>query len=254
MPAAACPWWWMMAPWNIDKSAMKLLIVEDEVKTAEYLQKGLTEQGCAVDVAHNGIDGQHLALVHDYDVIVLDAMLPGIDGFTLLRALRAVKQTPVIMLTARDSIEDRVRGLQDGADDYLVKPFSFLELLARLQALQRRGRAQEPTQLKIANLQIDLIARKAWRGAERIDLSAKEFALLATLARRQGEILSKTAIAELVWDMNFDSNTNVVEVAIKRLRAKVDNAFTPKLLHTIRGMGYVMEARDEGPPGEEPHR
>ena len=231
---------------------MKLLIVEDEPKTAEYLQKGLTEQGCAVDVAHNGVDGQHLALVHDYDVIVLDAMLPGIDGFTLLRALRAVKQTPVIMLTARDSIEDRVRGLHDGADDYLVKPFSFLELLARLQALQRRGRAQEPTQLKIANLQIDLIARKAWRGAERIDLSAKEFALLAVLARRQGEILSKTAIAELVWDMNFDSNTNVVEVAIKRLRAKVDNAFTPKLLHTIRGMGYVMEARDEAEPDEEP--
>ena len=230
---------------DITVSAMKLLIVEDELKTAEYLRKGLAEQGCAVDVAHNGTDGQHLALVHDYDVIVLDAMLPGIDGFTLLRALRAVKQTPVIMLTARDSIEDRVRGLHDGADDYLVKPFSFLELLARLQALQRRGRAQEPTQLKIANLQIDLIARKAWRGSERIDLSAKEFALLAVLARRQGEILSKTAIAELVWDMNFDSNTNVVEVAIKRLRAKVDNAFTPKLLHTIRGMGYVMEARDQ---------
>jgi len=237
---------------DITLPAMKLLIVEDEVKTAEYLQKGLTEQGCAVDVAHNGIDGQHLALLHDYDVIVLDAMLPGIDGFTLLRALRAAKQTPVIMLTARDSIEDRVRGLHDGADDYLVKPFSFLELLARLQALQRRGRAQEPTQLKIANLQIDLIARKAWRGSERIDLSAKEFALLAVLARRQGEILSKTAIAELVWDMNFDSNTNVVEVAIKRLRAKVDNAFTPKLLHTIRGMGYVMEARDEGAAREEP--
>ena len=224
---------------------MKLLIVEDETKTAEYLQKGLTEQGCAVDVAHNGVDGQHLALVHDYDVIVLDAMLPGIDGFSLLRTLRAAKQTPVIMLTARDSIEDRVRGLQEGADDYLVKPFSFLELLARLQALQRRGRTQEPTQIRIANLQIDLIARKAWRGAERIDLSAKEFALLAVLARHQGEILSKTAIAELVWDMNFDSNTNVVEVAIKRLRAKVDSAFTPKLLHTIRGMGYVMELRDE---------
>jgi two-component system, OmpR family, copper resistance phosphate regulon response regulator CusR len=237
----------MMRSIDTPVTAMKLLIVEDELKTAEYLQKGLAEQGCAVDVAHNGIDGQHLALVHDYDVIVLDAMLPGIDGFTLLRALRAVKQTPVIMLTARDSIEDRVRGLHDGADDYLVKPFSFLELLARLQALQRRGRAQEPTQLKIANLQIDLIARKAWRGAERIDLSAKEFALLAVLARRQGEILSKTAIAELVWDMNFDSNTNVVEVAIKRLRAKVDNAFAPKLLHTIRGMGYVMEAREEAP-------
>ena len=222
---------------------MRLLIVEDEPKTAEYLQKGLGEQGCAVDVAHNGIDGQHLALAHDYDVIVLDAMLPGIDGFAVLRALRQVKQTPVIMLTARDRIEDRVRGLHDGADDYLIKPFSFLELVARLQALQRRGRSQEPVQLKIADLQIDLIARKAWRAGARVDLTAKEFALLAVLARRQGEILSKTAIAELVWDMNFDSNTNVVEVAIKRLRAKIDTAFTPKLLHTIRGMGYVMELR-----------
>jgi two-component system copper resistance phosphate regulon response regulator CusR len=230
---------------------MKLLIVEDELKTADYLQKGLSEQGCTVDVAHDGIDGQHLALVHDYDVIVLDAMLPGIDGFTLLRTLRQVKQTPVIMLTARDSIEDRVRGLHDGADDYLVKPFSFLELLARLQALQRRGRSQEPSVLRIANLQIDLIGRKATRGPTRIDLTAKEFALLAVLARRQGEILSKTAIAELVWDMTFDSNTNVVEVAIKRLRAKVDAAFSPKLLHTIRGMGYVMEAREESGADEE---
>ncbi len=227
---------------------MKLLIVEDELKTAEYLHKGLSEQGCTVDVAHNGIDGQHLALEHDYDVIVLDAMLPGIDGFALLRALRVVKQTPVIMLTARDRIEDRVRGLHEGADDYLVKPFSFIELLARLHALQRRGRSQEPAQLKIANLRIDLIARKVWRGNTRIDLSAKEFALLAVLARRQGEILSKTAIAELVWDMNFDSNTNVVEVAIKRLRAKIDAPFMPKLLHTIRGMGYVMEPRDEETP------
>jgi two-component system, OmpR family, copper resistance phosphate regulon response regulator CusR len=224
---------------------MKLLIVEDEPKTAEYLEKGLTEQGCTVDVAHNGIDGQHLALVHNYDVIVLDAMLPGIDGFEVLRALRLVKQTPVIMLTARDRIEDRVRGLHDGADDYLVKPFSFLELLARIQALQRRGRSTEPTQLRIANLQIDLVARKAFRGNTRIDLTAKEFALLAVLARRQGEILSKTAIAEMVWDMNFDSNTNVVEVAIKRLRGKIDTPFAPKLLHTIRGMGYVMELRPE---------
>ena len=230
------------------RSPMKLLIVEDEPKTAQYLHKGLTEQGCAVDVADNGIDGQHLALVHNYDVIVLDAMLPGQDGFALLRALRLVKQTPVIMLTARDRIEDRVRGLHDGADDYLVKPFSFLELLARLQALQRRGRSQEPVQLKIANLQIDLIARKVWRGGTRIDLTAKEFALLAVLARRQGEILSKTAIAELVWDMNFDSNTNVVEVAIKRLRAKIDAPYAPKLLHTIRGMGYVMELHEEEAP------
>jgi len=224
---------------------MKILIVEDELKTADYLHKGLTEQGCAVDLAHDGVDGQHLALTHDYDVIVLDVMLPKMDGFSVLRALREVKQTPVIMLTARDRIEDRIKGLHDGADDYLIKPFSFLELLARLQALTRRGRTQEPMQLKIGNLQIDLITRKAWRGATRIDLTAKEFALLAVLARRQGEILSKTAIAELVWDMNFDSNTNVVEVAIKRLRAKIDAAFSPKLLHTIRGMGYVLELQDE---------
>jgi two-component system copper resistance phosphate regulon response regulator CusR len=228
---------------------VKILIVEDEQKTADYLRKGLTEQGCAVDVAHDGIDGQHLAIEHDYDVIVLDAMLPGIDGFSVLRALREVKQTPVIMLTARDRVEDRIKGLRDGADDYLIKPFSFLELLARLHALARRGRAQEPMQLKIGDLQIDLISRRAWRGGTRIDLTAKEFALLAVLARRQGEILSKTSIAELVWDMNFDSNTNVVEVAIKRLRAKIDAAFTPKLLHTVRGMGYVLELQE---PGREP--
>jgi len=224
---------------------MKILIVEDELKTADYLRKGLGEQGCTVDVAHNGIDGQHLALEHDYDVIVLDAMLPGIDGFAVLRSLRTVRQTPVIMLTARDGVEDRIRGLHDGADDYLVKPFSFLELLARLQALTRRGRAQEPVQLRIGDLQIDLISRKAWRAGTRLDLTAKEFALLAVLARRQGEILSKTAIAELVWDMNFDSNVNVVEVAIKRLRGKVDAPFGRRLLHTIRGMGYVLELRDE---------
>ncbi|MEO5795296.1 MAG: heavy metal response regulator transcription factor [Rhodoferax sp.] len=234
---------------------MKILIVEDEAKTADYLTKGLTEQGCAVDIADNGIDGQHLAMQHDYDVIVLDAMLPGRDGFAVLRALRTQKQTPVIMLTARDRVEDRVKGLHDGADDYLVKPFSFLELLARLQALTRRGRSQEPMQFSIANLQIDLLKRKAFRGGARIDLTAKEFALLAVLARRQGEILSKTAIAELVWDMNFDSNTNVVEVAIKRLRDKIDVPFaatSPKLLHTIRGMGYVLEVRAEPDRGALP--
>lgn len=223
---------------------MKILIVEDEQKMADYLFKGLSEQGCTVDLAANGIDGQHLAIEHEYDVIVLDVMLPGLDGFSVLRALRAIKQTPVIMLTARDSVEDRIKGLHDGADDYLIKPFSFLELLARLQALTRRGRVQEPAQLRIGDLQIDLLSRKATRGSQRIDLTAKEFALLAIMARRQGEILSKTAIAELVWDMNFDSNTNVVEVAIKRLRAKIDTPFPEKLLHTIRGMGYVLELRN----------
>jgi len=224
---------------------MKILIVEDELKTAEYLHRGLSEQDCAVDLAHNGIDGQHMALEHDYDVIILDVMLPGRDGFAVLKALRAVKSTPVIMLTARDRVEDRVKGLQDGADDYLVKPFSFLELLARLQALTRRGRVQESTQINIGDLQIDFLSRKAFRAGARIDLTAKEFSLLAVLAKRQGEILSKTAIAELVWDINFDSNTNVVEVAIKRLRAKIDGPFKSNLLHTIRGMGYVLEVRNE---------
>jgi len=234
---------------------MKILIVEDEHKMAEYLCKGLTEQGCTVDLAANGIDGQHLAIEHDYDVIVLDVMLPGLDGFSVLRALRTIKQTPVIMLTARDRVEDRIKGLHDGADDYLIKPFSFLELLARLQALTRRGRVQEAPQLRIGDLQIDLLSRKAYRNNVRIDLTAKEFALLAIMARRQGEILSKTAIAELVWDMNFDSN--VVEVAIKRLRAKIDAPFDDKLLHTIRGMGYVLEPRTDSirapyPDGDAP--
>ena len=222
---------------------MRVLIVEDERKTAEYLYQGLTEQGCTVDLAFDGIDGQHLALHFDFDVIVLDVMLPGLDGFAVLKSLRAMKNTPVIMLTARDGIEDRVRGLQGGADDYLVKPFSFIELFARLQVLTRRGRAQETTLLRVGDLQIDLIARKAVRKGTRLELTAKEFALLALLARRQGEILSKTVIAEMVWDMNFDSNTNVVEVAIKRLRGKIDAPFETELLHTIRGMGYVLEDR-----------
>ncbi|WP_017912315.1 heavy metal response regulator transcription factor [Xanthomonas sp. SHU 166] len=224
---------------------MKVLIVEDERKTADYLQQGLSEQGCSVDVAYDGIDGQHLALHYDFDVIVLDAMLPGLDGFAILRSLRSVKSTPVIMLTARDSVEDRVKGLREGADDYLIKPFSFIELLARLQVLARRGRAQESTLLRVGELQIDMISRKAMRGRQRLDLTAKEFALLAALARHQGEILSKTAIAEMVWDMNFDSNTNVVEVAIKRLRAKIDVPFDAPLLHTVRGMGYVLEERED---------
>ncbi|KAB7777166.1 heavy metal response regulator transcription factor [Xanthomonas sp. LMG 12459] len=224
---------------------MKVLIVEDERKTADYLQQGLSEQGCTVDVAYDGIDGQHLALHYDFDVIVLDAMLPGLDGFAILRSLRSVKSTPVIMLTARDSVEDRVKGLREGADDYLIKPFSFIELLARLQVLARRGRAQESTLLRVGELQIDMISRKAVRGRQRLDLTAKEFALLAVLARHQGEILSKTAIAEMVWDMNFDSNTNVVEVAIKRLRAKIDVPFDAPLLHTVRGMGYVLEERED---------
>jgi two-component system copper resistance phosphate regulon response regulator CusR len=229
---------------------VKVLIIEDERKTADYLRQGLTEQGCSVDVAHDGIDGQHLAVHHDHDVIVLDAMLPGLDGFELLRSLRAVKNTPVIMLTARDGVEDRVRGLRAGADDYLIKPFSFVELFARLQALTRRGRRQEATLLRVGPLHVDLISRRVVRENQRIDLTAKEFALLELLARRQGEILSKTTIAELVWDMHFDSTTNVVEVAIRRLRAKIDTPFAMPLLHTIRGMGYVLEERAAAHAGQ----
>lgn len=222
---------------------MKILVIEDELKIANYLHKGLTEQGCSVDLAHDGFDGQHLAMEVDYDVIVLDQMLPGLDGLSLLKSLRAVKDTPVIILTARDRIEDRVRGLQAGADDYLVKPFSFMELLARLHALTRRGRKQEQTELHVGDLVIDLLARKAFRDGSRIDLTAKEFALLTVLVRHRGQILSKTAIAELVWDVNFETNANVVEVAIKRLRAKIDAPFRSELLHTVRGMGYVLEER-----------
>jgi two-component system copper resistance phosphate regulon response regulator CusR len=222
---------------------MRILVIEDEPKTVAYLQRGLTEQGYAVDVATNGIDGQHYAMTGDYDAIVLDIMLPGRDGIEVLQALRREKTTPVIMLTARGEVDDRIHGLQSGADDYLVKPFSFLELLARLQALSRRGRPQESAQIRIADLHIDLLARRATRGVRRLDLTAKEFSLLAVLARHSGQVLSKTVIVEMVWDVNFDSNTNVVEVAIKRLRDKLDEPSETKLLHTIRGMGYLLEEK-----------
>ncbi|TDV46504.1 winged helix family two component heavy metal response transcriptional regulator [Pseudomonas graminis] len=222
---------------------MRVLIIEDEEKTADYLHRGLTEQGYTTDVAREGIEGLHMALESEYAVIILDVMLPGLDGYGVLRALRARKQTPVIMLTARENVDDRIRGLREGADDYLGKPFSFLELVARLQALTRRSGGHEPVQISVGDLWIDLISRKATRAGVRLDLTAKEFSLLSVLARRQGEILSKTSIAEMVWDVNFDSDANVVEVAIKRLRAKLDGPFEQKLLHTIRGMGYVLESR-----------
>ncbi len=223
---------------------MKVLIVEDEAKTGDYLRKGLTENGFVVDLVSNGMDGLHLALTGDYAVIVLDVMLPGMDGWSVLRELRKAKDTPVIFLTARDEVEDRVKGLELGADDYLVKPFAFSELLARLRTLLRRGRNVQAEVLAIADLELDPVRRRVARGAARIDLTAKEFALLHLLMRRQGEVLSRTFIAEQVWDMNFDSDTNVVEVAIRRLRAKMDDPFVKKLLHTVRGMGYVLEERE----------
>lgn len=223
---------------------MRILVIEDEPKLAEYLHKGLSEQNHVVDLSHDGIDGCHLATEGDYDVVILDVMLPGQDGFSVLRQLRARRGTPVLMLTARDRVEDRVRGLEGGADDYLVKPFAFSELLARVHALQRRGRAQEPTLLRLDDLELDLASRKAQRARQRLDLTAKEFTLLALLLRRQGQVLSRATLAEQVWDMNFDSDTNVIEVAIRRLRGKIDDPFERKLLHTVRGMGYVLERRD----------
>ena len=228
---------------------MRLLVIEDEVKLAEYLRKGLTEEGYVVDVAHNGVDGLHLAMEGDYDLLVLDGMLPGIDGLGLLAALRQSKQTPVLMLTARIRVADRVRGLQGGADDYLVKPFAFSELVARIQVLLRRARpardAEGATVLGLSDLEMDLMRRKATRAGRRLDLTAKEFTLLALLLRRQGEVLSRTEIAEQVWDINFDSATNVIDVAVRRLRGKLDAPFERTLLHTVRGMGYVLEEREE---------
>jgi two-component system copper resistance phosphate regulon response regulator CusR len=226
---------------------MRLLVVEDESKLAHYLHKGLSENGHVVDVANDGIEGRRLATGGEYDLVLLDLMLPGVDGFGVLAAMRAAgKRTPVLMLTARDKVEDRVRGLEQGADDYLVKPFAFSELLARVGALLRRGAtqgAQSATTLSLADLQIDLLGRKAQRAHQRLDLTAKELNLLALLLRRRGQILSRTTLAEQVWDMNFDSDTNVVEVAVRRLRAKLDDPFPSKLLHTVRGMGYVLEER-----------
>jgi len=225
---------------------MRLLIVEDEGRLVDYLVRGLTENGYVVDVARDGIEGRRLAAAGDYSVVLLDVMLPGIDGFGVLRAMRARSNTPVLMLTARDKVEDRVRGLQEGADDYLVKPFAFSELLARISALMRRGSggaSNHPTTLKLAELEVDLLGRKATRDGRRLELTAKEFLLLTVLLRRRGQILSRTTLAEQVWDMNFDSDTNVVEVAVRRLRAKMDDPFPQRLLHTVRGMGYVLEER-----------
>lgn len=222
---------------------MKILIIEDEVKTIDYLKRGLTEQGYSVDAATDGLDGLHLASTGDYDAIILDIMLPGLDGISLLKSLRPSNNTPVIMLTAKDAVASRLEGFQAGADDYLVKPFSFLELLARLQVITKRVRTKEQTNIYIGDLHIDLLARRATRGSRRLDLTAKEFSLLEVLAQRQSQIVSKTVITELVWDICFDTNTNVVEATVKRLRAKLEQEGEPKLLHTIRGMGYVLKQR-----------
>ena len=221
---------------------MKILVVEDEPKTGNYLRQGLTEAGFVVDLAADGNDGLHLASSESYDLLVLDIMLPGRDGWSVLKSLRqAGIALPVLFLTARDQVEDRVRGLESGADDYLVKPFAFSELLARVRSLLRRGKSAEPEVMRVADMELDLHRRRVTRAGKRIALTAKEFALLELLLRRHDEVLPRSLIASQVWDMNFDSDTNVIEVAVRRLRAKIDDGFEPKLIHTIRGMGYVLE-------------
>jgi two-component system copper resistance phosphate regulon response regulator CusR len=225
---------------------MKLLVVEDESKTADYVRQGLIEAGFVVDVCRNGLDGHHMATSEAYDLIILDVMLSGMDGWHVLQSIRASgNQVPVLFLTARSSVDDRVKGLELGADDYLIKPFAFSELLARVRTLLRRG--STPThhdRIQIANLELDLARRRAMRDGQRINLTNKEFALLELLVRRRGEVLPRSLIASQIWDMNFDSDTNVIDVAIRRLRAKIDNDFEPKLIHTVRGMGYTLDAPD----------
>jgi two-component system copper resistance phosphate regulon response regulator CusR len=226
----------------------KILLVEDQATAAAYLSQGLREAGLSVDVAHDGPNGLHRLLTGQYELAILDVMLPGLDGWTILEtARRARNPTPVLFLTARDDVEDRVRGLDLGAEDYLVKPFAFSELLARVRVILRRSdTAQAPleaTRFELADLALDLVRHRATRANERLDLTPKEFALLALLIKRAGEVQSRTVIADQVWDMNFDSDTNVVEVAIRRLRTKLDDPFPVKLLHTVRGIGYVLEVR-----------
>jgi two-component system copper resistance phosphate regulon response regulator CusR len=223
---------------------MKILIIEDEPKTGKFLKKGLTEAGFVADVATDGRDGLHLALTESYDLVVLDVMLPGIDGWGVLREMRrAEKQYPVLFLTARDQVDDRVKGLELGADDYLVKPFAFSELLARVRTLLRRGSIGHASEnFNVADLELNLLRRRVMRAGKRIRLTAKEFALLELMMRRQGEVLPRLLIASQVWDMNFDSDTNVIDVAVRRLRAKIDDGFDVKLIRTVRGMGYILEA------------
>tara|TARA_R110000850_G_scaffold120250_2_gene237622 strand:- start:4835 stop:5548 length:714 start_codon:yes stop_codon:yes gene_type:complete len=225
---------------------VKILVAEDEPKTGVYLKQGLAEAGFVVDLVTNGIDAVQQAHDEEYDLLILDVMMPGLDGWQVLERARAAgSETPALFLTARDQVEDRVKGLELGADDYLVKPFAFSELLARVRSLLRRGtNATVQTSLAIADMQVDLLKRRVERGGKRIDLTAKEFMLLELLLRRRGEVLSKSLIASKVWDINFDSDTNIIEVAIRRLRAKIDDGFPVKLIQTVRGMGYFIDSTE----------
>lgn len=221
---------------------MHILIVEDEIKTAAYLQKGLSQSGYVVDVAHDGEDGLYLALSREYDLIVLDVMLPNRSGLSVLAEIRHKgKQIPVLFLSARDAAQHRVKGLELGADDYLVKPFSFSELLIRIRNILQRSPARQFDILHIADLDIDQARHRIRRGGVNIDLTPKEFALLSLLIRRKGEVLSRSVIADQVWGINFDSETNAVDVMVRRLRSKIDGPFERKLIRTVRGVGYVIE-------------
>nr|WP_172687625.1 heavy metal response regulator transcription factor [Pseudomonas syringae]ARO44855.1 DNA-binding heavy metal response regulator [Pseudomonas syringae pv. actinidiae] len=224
---------------------MRILVVEDEPKTADYMHQGLTENGYVVDVAVTGLDGLYFAKHQSYDVVILDVNLPEMEGWEVLSKLRATSNARVMMVTARGRLDEKVRGLELGADDYLVKPFEFPELLARVRCLMRRTEQTGlPEVLRVADLELDQGRHRAFRGAQRIDLTTKEFALLHLLMRHSGEVMSRTQIISLVWDMNFDCDSNVVEVSIRRLRAKIDDPFEQKLIHTLRGVGYVLEARE----------
>jgi len=228
---------------------MKILVIEDEVKTADYLRNGLTESGYVVDLASNGSDGLHMARELHYDLIILDVMMPVMDGWEVMQRLRADNrqpEIPVLFLTARGTLEDRLKGLSLGADDYLVKPFSFAELLARVKIVLRRG-AQVPQAdvLELADLQINVSGRKVTRGEVRVALTNKEFLLLQFFMQNQGQVLSRSLIASRVWDMNFDSDTNVVDVAVRRLRKKIDDPFPVPLIHTVHGVGYRCEVEPQ---------
>jgi two-component system copper resistance phosphate regulon response regulator CusR len=223
---------------------MFVLIVEDEEKTSLHLKKGLAEVNIVADVVNNGLQGLAAARGKDYDLIILDVMIPGINGREVVKRLReCCNNTPVLMLTALDGVQDRVMGLQAGADDYLVKPFAFSELVARIQSLMRRGKEVQPDLLRVADLEVNFFAHSATRSGKRLDLTQKEFALLSLLIRRSGEVLSRTRIAERVWNLGFDSNMKIVDVKMGNLRAKVDDPFENKLIHTVRGVGYVLEER-----------
>lgn len=226
---------------------MRILIVEDEAKTGVYLQKGLNEAGFVTDWVRDGVTGLHQATTEAYDLVVLDVMLPALDGWSVLSALRRTHMTPVLLLTARDDTSDKVKGLEMGADDYVVKPFDFVELLARIRTILRRGKGRDPSVLQVADLELDLTRRKATRQGQTILLTAKEFTLLWLLwllMRREGEVLPRSTIASQVWDINFSSDTNVVDSAVRRVRAKIDEMYPTKLIHTVRGMGYVLEVRN----------